>query len=141
MKTIIIVLSAAILAVGCTHNGGPQASARAQAQAAEDEAGLAAVLRGRIAGPPQDCVNQGDLGGNKSYGRGVILFSGRTDDVVYVNRPAGGCSDLNFGRALKTRTTTTQLCRGDIVTVFDPISGTEYGGCGLGEFTPYRRAR
>lgn len=140
MKTIIM-LSAAILAAGCTYSGGPQGSARAQAQAAEDEAGLAAALSGRIAGPPQDCVDGRDLGGNKSYGRGVILFSGRTDDVVYVNRPAGGCSDLNFGRALKTLTTTTQLCRGDIVTVFDPISGTEYGGCGLGEFTPYRRAR
>jgi hypothetical protein len=140
MKTIIL-LFAAILAAGCTHNGGPQVSARAQAQAAEDEAGLAAALSGRIAGPPQDCVDQGDLGGNKSYGRGVILFSGRTNDVVYVNRPAGGCPDLNLGRALKTRTTMTQLCRGDIVTVFDPISGTEYGGCGLGQFTPYRLAR
>jgi hypothetical protein len=140
MKTIIM-LFAAILAAGCTHNGGPEASARARAQAAEDEADLAAALSGRIAGPPQDCVNQGDLGGNKSYGRGVILFSGRTNDVVFVNRPAGSCPDLNFGRALKTLTTTTQLCRGDIVTVFDPISGTEYGGCGLGEFTPYRRAR
>lgn len=140
MKTIIL-LFAAILAAGCTHNGGPQASARAQAQAAEDEAGLAAALSGRIAGPPQDCVDQGDLSGNKSYGRGVILFSGRTNDVVYVNRPVGGCPDLNLGRALKTRTTMTQLCRGDIVTVFDPISGTEYGGCGLGQFTPYRRAR
>ncbi|MGD1148146.1 MAG: hypothetical protein ABR961_09375 [Thermoanaerobaculaceae bacterium] len=140
MKTII-VLSAAILAAGCIHNGGPEANARAQAQAAKDEATLAAALSGRIAGPPQDCVSQGDLGGNKSFGRGVILFSGRVNDVVYVNRPPAGCPDLDFGRALKTRTTTTQLCRGDIVTVFDPSSGTEYGGCSLGEFTPYRRAR
>jgi hypothetical protein len=139
MKTIII-LSAAILAAGCTYSGGPQASARAQEQAAEGEGDLSAALSGRIAGPPQDCVNEADLGGNKSYGRGVILFSGRTNDVVYVNRPAAGCPGLNFGRALKTRTTTTQLCRGDIVTVFDPVSGTEYGGCSLGEFTPYRRA-
>jgi hypothetical protein len=140
MKTIIMLL-AAVLAAGCTHNGGPQASERARAQAAEDEAGLAAALSGRIAGPPQDCVDARDLGGNKSYGRGVILFGGRTDDVVYVNRPAAGCPGLDFGWALKTRTTTTQLCRGDIVIVFDPVSGTEYGGCGLGEFTPYRRAR
>jgi len=139
MKTIIM-LSAVILAAGCTHNGGPEAGASAQVQAAKDEADLAAALSGRIAGPPQDCVNEGDLGSYKSYGRGVIVFSGRTNDVVYVNRPAVGCLDLNFGWALKTRTTTTQLCRGDIVTVFDPISGTEYGGCALGAFTPYRRA-
>ena len=26
------------------------------------------------------------------------------------------------------------------VTVFDPASGTDLGGCSLGQFTPYRRA-
>jgi hypothetical protein len=138
---IITMLFAAILAAGCTHNGGPEASARARTQATEDEAGLAAALSGRIAVPPQNCVNERDLGGNKSYGRGVIVFSGSTNDVVYVNRPAAGCPDLASGRALKTRTPMTQLCRGDIVTVFDPVSGFEYGSCSLGEFTPYRRAR
>jgi hypothetical protein len=139
MKTIIM-LFAAILAVGCTHTAKPATGGQAQEQAAKDEADLAAALGGRIAGPPQECVDQRDLGGNKSYGRGVILFSGRTNDVVYVNRPAAGCPDLDSGRALKTRTTTTQLCRGDLVTVFDPTSGVEFGGCSLGEFTPYRRA-
>ena len=140
MKTIIL-LSVAILVAGCTHGGGPEASAGAQSQVAKDEADLAAALSGRIAGPPQDCVSERDLGGNKSYGRGVILFSDRTDDVVYVNRPPTGCPDLNPGRALKTRTTSAQLCRGDIVLVFDPVSGMEFGGCALGEFTPYRRSR
>ncbi len=140
MKTGIM-LFAAVLAAACTCDGGPKATAHSRASAAEDEAGLAAALSGRIAGPPQDCVSQDDLGGNRSYGRRVVLFGGRTDDVVYVNRPAAGCPDLDVGRALKTRTTTTQLCRGDIVTVFDPVSGIEYGSCGLGKFTPYRRAR
>jgi hypothetical protein len=140
MKTIIL-LSVAILVAGCTHGGGPETSAPAQSQAVKDEADLAAALSGRIAGPPQDCVSERDLGGNKSYGRGVIMFSGRTDDVVYVNRPPAGCPELHSGRALKTRTTATQLCRGDIILVFDPVSGMEFGGCSLGEFTPYRRAR
>lgn len=139
MKTVIM-LSAAILAVGCTCSGGPKASTRAQANAPEDGAHLAAVLAGRIAGTPQDCVNRDALGGNKSYSRGAILFGDRTDDVVYVNRPPAGCPDLSVGRALKVRTTTTQLCRGDIVTVFDPAGGVEYDSCSLGEFTPYRRA-
>jgi hypothetical protein len=137
--TALIVLLAAIFAAGCAHNGGPEASA--QAQAAEDEAGLAAALSGRTAGPTQDCVDQRDLGGNKSYGKGVIVFGGPTDDVVYVNRPQAGCPDLDSGRALRTRATMARLCRGDIVAVFDPISGIEYGSCSLGEFTPYRRAR
>lgn len=140
MKTFIM-LFAVIIAAGCVNSGGAKASASAQAKAAEDERALSEALAGRIAGPPQDCVDQADLGGNKSYGRGVILFGDRANEVIYVNRPTAGCSDLNAGRALQTRTTTTRLCRGDIVTVFDPVSGMQFGGCTLGEFTPYRRAR
>jgi hypothetical protein len=140
MKTVII-LSAAILVAGCTHGGRPEPGAPAQTQAAQHETDLAAALSGRVAGPAQDCVTQSDLGGNQSYGRDVIVFTGRTGDVLYVNRPTAGCPGLDFGRALKTQTTMSQLCRGDIVTVFDPISGVEFGGCSLGEFTPYRATR
>jgi hypothetical protein len=140
MKTVII-LSAVILVAGCTHGGRPEAGAPAQPQAAQHETELTEALSGRVAGPPQDCVTQSDLGGNKSYGREVIVFTGRTGDVLYVNRPTAGCPGLDSGRALRIQSTMSQLCRGDIVTVFDPISGVEFGGCSLGEFTPYRPAR
>ena len=73
-----------------------------------------------------------------TIGDQAILFEG-TGDTLYLNRPAGGCSGLAEGRALVVRTTISQLCRGDIVTVLDPVSGVEYGGCGLGDFVPYRR--
>ena len=95
MKTIMM-LFAAIVAAACTHGGRPETRVRAQTQAAEDEAKLAAALSGRIAGPAQDCVNERDLGGSESYGGRVILFRGPTDDVVYVNRPPTGCQ---FARA------------------------------------------
>ena len=136
MRTVIFVLSAAIVAAGCTHAGGAGAGAHA-----DGAAGLATVLAGRVAGPPRDCVGESELGGNRSYGRDVIVFSGRTDDVLYVNRPLVGCPELSFGRALRVTTTTGQLCRGDIVSVFDPSTGMEFGSCALGQFTPYRLAR
>ena len=133
MKTIII-LSAAILVAGCTHNGGPQA------QAAEAEASLAAALSGRIAGAPQDCVDARDLASNTSYVGGAILFRDRANDVIWLSRPTtGGCSFLNSGRALKF--TGPQLCRNSVVTVVDPATGREVASCGLGDFTPYRLAR
>ena len=47
--------------------------------------------------------------------------------------------ELNPFRALRTKTTTGQLCRGDIVSVFDATSGIEYGSCGLGDFVEYRK--
>jgi hypothetical protein len=136
MKTMFALAAFALMA-GCTEATADE-TARMQAGS---EAELAAALRGyEPAGPPVACVNQRDLGGNRSAGD-AIIFEGRSRDMLWVNRPAGGCPELDFGRALITRTTTGQLCRGDIATVFDPVSGTEYGACGLGDFTPYRRVQ
>lgn len=140
MKTTLMLL-AAILIAGCAHDGGGKAAGAAQTKAAEGEGALAEALAGRVAGPPMDCISEPDLAGNQSFGRGVILFRSRTNDVLYVNRPPAGCVGLNFGRAIKVQSPATRLCRGDTVTVFDPVSGIEYGACGLGEFTPYRSTR
>ena len=128
----IVILSLAALTAGCTAQEPVELTADAQTQLTEE-------LRGRTAGVTTNCVSQRDLGGNRSVGESVLLFEGRTSSVIYVNRPPAGCPKLDSGRALRTRTPTTQLCSGDIVSVFDPVSGTEYGSCGLGEFTPYRR--
>lgn len=130
----LILLAAAGLAAGCTTDEPVEMTAN-------DEAKLAAQLAGyEPAGPPVSCVNMRDLDGNRSAGEAAIVFAGHSGRK-WVNRPAGGCPSLEFGRALRTRTSSTQLCRGDIATVFDPVSGSQYGGCGLGDFEPYRRVR
>ncbi|MEA3053054.1 MAG: hypothetical protein QOG72_1957 [Sphingomonadales bacterium] len=132
-----ILFASALLAAGCTTNEGTEPVD----MAANDEASLAAQLRGyEPSGPPVDCVNTRDLQGNRSAGETAIVFSG-IGGRKWVNRPAAGCPDLHFSRALVTRTPSTRLCRGDIATVFDPVSRAEYGGCGLGNFEPYRRVR
>jgi hypothetical protein len=139
LKTIIM-LCATFLMVGCTHSGKPETSAGAQTQAAEQAASLEAALSGRIAGPPQVCVNARDLASNTTYVGGAILFRDRTNDVIWLNRPTtGGCSFLNPGRTLKFEG--PQLCRENVVTVVDPATGRDVAACGLGEFTPYRLAR
>ena len=123
-----LVFAALGLAAACTAEGVETAGDR--------EAALAGELRGMVAGETRACVPQHQLRGNRTVGD-AIVFEG-IGDTIYVNRPAAGCPDLRGGRALRTRTTSSQLCRGDIVTVFDPVSGAEFGGCGLGDFTPYR---
>ena len=105
---------------------------------ASEEAQLAAELRGMVAGEPRACVPSRDLRGNRSVG-GAIVFEG-IGDTIWVNRPDVACTGIRHGRAISTRTTSSQLCRGDIVTIFDPVSGAQFGGCGLGDFTPYRPA-
>ena len=131
----MIGMAAALLVAGCAA-GEPSAEARA-----DGEARLAAELRDYAqSGPDVSCVNLRQLGGNRSAGEGAVIFDG-TGGRLWVNRPSNGCPVLSSGRALQVRTPTGQLCRGDIAIVFDPVTGMEYGGCGLGEFTPYKRRR
>lgn len=131
MTTFPKVAVLVLLLGGCMTEEGPDPSPAVEAE-------LARALEGRVALPPGPCVNLRDLGGNRTVGDAIIF--GDNGRRIWVNRPAGGCPSLDFGRSLRTRTVTGQLCRGDIVTVFDPVTGTEYGGCGLGDFTPYDRA-
>jgi hypothetical protein len=124
-------LALAVPSAGCVYAEGADISAPAPA-------GLAEALAGRTARPAVSCVPLRELGGNRSVGEESILFGGNARRI-WLNRLPAGCPGLEPGRALMVRTVTGQLCRGDIVTVFDPLSGTEFGGCGLGDFTPWDR--
>ena len=134
MKRILTLSLAALAASSCAP-ADPVATAE---RAERDRMELAEALRGRVAGEPVNCVDQRTLRGNRSAGEGAIIFDG-PGGLIYVNRPPAGCPDLSFDRALVTRTISGRLCRGDIVTVVDPLNGTQYGGWGLGDFIPYRR--
>ena len=131
-----LLLASACLAAGCTTDTDERVDMRA-----DDEASLAFQLRGyEPDGPPVQCVNTRDLKGNRSAGETAIVFSG-VGGRKWVNRPPAGCPSLGSSRALRTTTPGSRLCRGDIATVFDPVARIEYGGCGLGDFKPYRRVR
>ena len=101
------------------------------------DADLAEVTADRTELPTVSCVPIRNLGGNRTVGDAIVF--GGNQRRIYVNHPPGGCPDIDSGRSLTFRTTQSQLCRGDIVTVVDRISGTSFGGCGLGDFTPYDR--
>jgi hypothetical protein len=133
MRTILI-LTCAGLAAACSMNQ----PADPRAAEASSEALSKALAGYEPAGPPVSCVPMRDLRGNRSAGD-AIVFDGLSSATIYVNRPPGGCPSLDFGRALVTRTSISQLCRGDIADVVDPSSRTNYGGCALGDFEPYRR--
>lgn len=130
----LILLASACLAAGCANDEPVETTAR-------DLSRMEAELRGyEPAGPPVSCVSMRTLQGNRSVGEGAIVFDGPVGRK-WVNRPPAGCPTLDSGRALRVRTSSSQLCRNDIVSILDPVSGTEYGGCGLGDFEPYRRVR
>ena len=110
------------------------------AGAGDDEAKLAKKLRHHEqVGPPMACVNLAMLRSNTLIGGTAIIFQSRNFRTLYVNRPEGGCPILRMGRALKTDSAGSRLCRGDLVAVWDPVSGMDYGACPLGDFTAHRR--
>src|SRR3954468_6389673 len=132
MRNIVILACAGLSVAACTMNEPTEADRTAR------EAALSTALRDyEPAGPPVTCVQMRQLAGNKSAGD-AIIFEGTTRDRLWVNRPAEGAPDLP-GRTLGTHPTSDQLCRGHIATVLDPVSRVTYGGCGLGDFQPYRR--
>ncbi|MDT9599492.1 DUF6491 family protein [Sphingosinicella rhizophila] len=129
-----MLLAGALLLAGCASE---QKSMEVQR---DDEARLASALAGYSqSGPPVSCVNSRDLQGNRSIGEHAIIFES-FGNTLYVNRPRDGCPEITSTRALRTRTTSSRLCSGDLASVFDPSTGAEYGGCALGDFTPYRKA-
>jgi hypothetical protein len=132
----IIALAALALASGCAVSAENEAIARA-----DGERELAAELRDyRQSGETVSCVPLRNLGSNRSAGEGAVIFGGN-NKRLYVNRPLGGCPLIRPGMALSLRTSGTQICRGDIVSVFDTQTGVNFGSCGLGDFTPYERRR
>ncbi|MDO6416680.1 hypothetical protein Q4F19_20010 [Sphingomonas sp. BIUV-7] len=124
----IIALAVALIATGAAAAPRPTGEARLQA-----------MLAGRTAGTPTNCVSLApSMDSTKIEGVGMVYRRGRT---LYVNRFVNGCPSLNSFNGIVTRTPSTQLCRGDIARVVDFTTGIEGGSCVLGDFTPYEKAK
>ena len=130
MKPIAILLLAGF-AVGCA----PQEPVE---MSQDDQSRLAEALAGREPGAPQSCVSNRDVRNSRVVGDAVIYEGPGT--MLYLNRTSGGCN-TQAGRSLVSSNPTGNLCRGDIVRSVDPVSGTDWGSCTLGDFVPYRRMR
>ena len=100
---------------------------------------LAAVLKGRAAGTPVDCISLPATRGSRIVDNMAIIYK-QSARRWYVNFPAGGtCTALDPRRAVLTRIPTTRLCRMDLVTVVDLPQGFDFGSCALGAFIPYEK--
>jgi hypothetical protein len=113
-------------------------SAVSEPRTARAETELARALAGKVAGPPVSCLPSFRTNDMTIIDDDTVLFrDGR--NRVYRNDPPGGCSPMgSAGYALVTRSSTGEMCRGDIVRVVDLSSRMTAGSCSLGEFIPYR---
>jgi hypothetical protein len=135
MRTILAITAAAAALAGCTMSRDGPVSADSDA---DGEVLLAEALAGRTAGGPVNCVRSQDVRNTRSAGGGRVLFDG-PGNVVYVNQTSGSCPAIRPWHAIRHRTVGTNICSGELIRVFDPQSGVEYGGCSLGAFVPWRR--
>ena len=105
-----------------------------------DAAKLDKALAGRVAGKSESCVTLRDIQSTATFSDpDTILYTMRSG-VRYVNRPAGGCG-LRGDPIIVSSTPSTRICRGDIITLVDRTSRFQVGGCGLGDFVPYTKAK
>lgn len=97
---------------------------------------LLAVATPALAAPPavKACVNLRNVGTTRIADDRTIYY--RENRQWYRNDIPGGCAGMRPWSAIASRTPSTQLCRGDIITVFEPSSQIPQGSCGLGDFTP-----
>jgi hypothetical protein len=97
---------------------------------------LAAVPPPVVTGTPQACVQLQNIRESKVIDDRTIDFYMRNGKVLRNTLP-NSCPQLGFERAFSYRTSITQLCSVDIITVIQQTAGIRAGAsCGLGKFTP-----
>jgi hypothetical protein len=111
----------------------------AQATPQDHEGELARAIQGREAGAPVQCIDLHRIRNSRIITDTAIIYD--AGSVIYVNRPANGADQLNQWDTMVTRTSTSQLCNVDTVTMVDRASHSFTGVVFLGDFVPYRRVR
>jgi hypothetical protein len=101
---------------------------------ASGDAKLQHFLANKVAGKPAECIRPDFSALPVIYdGAGVVYHTPR---ATYVARMQGACPALREDRTIITHSISGQLCRNDQVRIVEP-TGTEYGFCTFGSFTPY----
>ena len=130
MRTSIMLLIGAVIAVA-----GPATAAPRH----DGEAKLAKALKGRVAGAPVDCVNLRQIRSTRIIdGTGILYDAGST---IYLNRPRSGARSLDRWDTMVTKLHSSQLCRIDVVHLYESGSRMQTGFVFLGDFIPYRRPK
>ncbi len=115
--------ASALVAVAAAACAGPSA---------RDVADQRALAEARPVGEPQSCVQLVGIRNTRVLDNRMIDFIMRNGDV-YRNRLPDECPGLGFDESFSYRTSQSQLCSVDIITVRNR-SGLPGASCGLGQF-------
>ncbi|MGN6374125.1 MAG: hypothetical protein ACTHMG_01080 [Sphingomonas sp.] len=126
---------ALLLLAGCAGNSG--APHNPDALTAKEAGEIADTLKDLTPGKPQSCIDQSRIRDVQKYTDTILYVYSRRE--IYRNTPTPGCSGLRYGDIIVSRTTSDQLCRGDIIHTVAPGGSGPTGSCALGDFVPYRK--
>lgn len=116
------------------------ASARDVPHDADAERRLDAALAGRIAGKPQDCVEQSRVQGPERIGTRELIYR-QTAGRIWRNTLPQSCAPVRGNDVLVVESFGAQLCRNDRFRLVNRDSLFGGGYCYLGAFTPYDRPK
>ena len=106
---------------------------------AQQQAKFAELTAGKVAGPPMNCIPSWRRDDMVVIDDSTLAFR-NVGSTVYVNHMHGPCIGLEQGRnTLVTKSTSADLCRGDIAQVIDTAARVPVGSCVFGDFVPYNR--
>lgn len=122
MRTLALVISASLLA------GGSAAIAKREPKA---------IPEARETGKPVSCIPIIQIRESRVRNDQVIDFR-MTGKKWYRNTLPSSCPSLGFEERFSYKTSLSQLCSTDIITVLQTHGGQLTGGpsCGLGQFQP-----
>jgi hypothetical protein len=110
------------------------ATMTATTERGEDPA-VTKALAGKVAGTPKSCLSLRDATNSASY-EGTMLY--RASRTLTWRNDMNGCPSLGNDRIPVLRVYSSEVCRGDIVTFADRVTGNTTGACTFGDFVPYR---
>ena len=99
---------------------------------------MQAVLAGKVAQAPRDCIPNTQAGSPSIITPDAIAFQVNPGLVYVSSVTESGCegaSDPTY--TLVTRSNGPSLCSGDRVEIHDPHTRVLVGACTLSPFTPY----
>lgn len=130
--TAITGAAAAAAAVGALAAAPAIAKPRLSPQAQLEKA-----LEGRVAGEPVSCIQLSRVRSSRIIDDTAIVYD--AGNTIYVNHPRSGAESLDQWDTLVTKTFGGDLCRVDVVQLYDRGLRMPTGLVFLGDFVPYKR--
>jgi hypothetical protein len=113
--------------------------AEAAAPVTKGERRLAKLLEGRVAGEPVHCIRTFPRDRMQTIDKTAYVYG--SGNTIYVQRTSAPDSIDDSDALVINRFNPTSLCRVDIATTIDPVTGIFTGAVFFEDFVPYTRVK